>query len=104
MKLVVRIDELRRRDARQLPERFVEPLLGDTGVERSQGLSQPAFENDLLVGRALGRRLAGSNLGPVHDAIAQLAEPLESRVFDDRLGESPAHSFPRFFPPVGAGF
>src|SRR5690606_12036927 len=88
-----RADELRRGDAHQLAERLVEPFLGHAWVQPREGLAEPTFEDDLLVARALGGRLAEGDLGPVNNAVAQIAEPLQRGVFDNRLGETVAHSF-----------
>jgi hypothetical protein len=82
VELAVAVDELRRRDARQLAEGLVERLLRQLRIEPRQRAAQPPFENDLLVARALRPRLTRRDRRPVRDRVSELREPLEAGFLD----------------------
>ena len=69
------------------------------GVQSLQCLAQPALQNNVVVVgiTALGGGLAHRNLRAVQNRVAQLAQPIEGRFFDNGFGEVAQAVFFRAF-------
>ena len=96
MQLVVRIDELGRRDARELAERLVDGFSGAGRVETVERLPEATLKDDVLIACALGSGLTGGYRRAGGHRVAQGAEPFEGGFFDHGFGERTAHDAPPF--------
>jgi hypothetical protein len=92
VQLVVRVDRLGRRDARELAERLVEAFARNRGIQPRERVAQAAVEHDVRVGPPLLARLAGRDRGASRDRVPERLEPREGRLLDDGFGEG-GHGF-----------
>ena len=87
MKEPIGADERRRGHPQHLAQRVLPGLLRYLGIESMNRVPQPAGQHHVAKSVPLGRRLAGREMRPMPDRVAQRLELLQGGVFDDGFVE-----------------
>jgi hypothetical protein len=89
--VAILLDEVGAGDTRDLPDRVIQGLGGNGGVDPGQGRSEPLRQHHITEAGPFRYRLLRGNLVSMAGGVSQAHEPLQGRFLDDRLGEPPAH-------------